>query len=113
MKSARSSPLLAVLIGVAFAGTANADSVGTKLKNALGIGKNDTPAAGTPQAQPSQPSQSPHETLDPASDRFCDSLDRAYSVTDDLSSLTGGWIKCQLQKCNPDEQMPKDPSKLD
>jgi hypothetical protein len=52
------------------------------------------------------------ETLDPASDRLCDSLSQSYSVTENLVFLAGTELRCRLMKCQPNEIIPKDDAQL-
>ncbi|MGH8525421.1 MAG: M48 family metalloprotease, partial [Gammaproteobacteria bacterium] len=54
-----------------------------------------------------------NETLEPSSDRLCDSLSRSYTFTENLTELVANQLKCKVMKCRLDEAIPTDDRHFD
>ena len=66
-----------------------------------------------PAPQNAEQNAAARETLDPASDRLCDSLGRSYALTENLLEIATDQLKCKLTQCRPDEMLPKGGAQLE
>jgi len=97
----------ALVLGGLTACIAHAESLLDKLKQTL-------PAPTQPRkADTLEEARAKAETLDPASDKLCDSLSRSYALTENVEDLSTSQLKCRITKCNPDEIVPTNPKDLD
>jgi Zn-dependent protease with chaperone function len=104
--------LLPVLVLLLWNVSVHGENLLDKIKKAVPqIPLPSSPSA--PARQSAEQQAESRETLDPASDRLCDSLGRSYAMTENLLDLTTSQLKCKITKCRPDEVLPKDGAPLE
>jgi Zn-dependent protease with chaperone function len=84
-----------------------------KIRKKLQLPAPTQPTAPTRARENADQQAAERETLDPNSDRLCDSLGRSYAFTENLLDLATDQLKCKVMKCRPDEMLPQDPRQLE